>query len=340
MISAGLLQSAAMTTPMLAASAVVQPLFEAGPVRFFQAADITTPLEPFATEQTSYGLHLLSNERYFQDFYPAIDDIGGVVFGVGGFQNLNFAAVSLASGLIMTDMAPNVALTMTMLLPRIPEHATASDFLAEVHNLLTPGAPKEHYLRDIPVAYKMAFSCHIDNLRSNRINAMRLQRFLSSYSVRPETFLGNKNYYERVAQLIAGRSVAVIYGSIFSLELPQLVEGAMSVFSDPIRTVYLSNAPERAATTSKNSIVSPGFESFLSSDAVDPHGRVLMTTEFGTAPSIMAVRRDDSFTYHARSIRESRFLLVQAQSINAWVRSFKREPMISHSHHSESSGGA
>ncbi len=307
-----------------------EPLFEAGPVSFFQSSDLSDPIRPLQRlEKPSLQIQLGSNERCFQHFYPAIEGQGGTLFGIGSLQNLNLAAVSRASGLICMDADPNVTMGMAMLLPLIPKLGGPDDFASVARDLVHRDGPIALYLDNIPSEYQAAFEGQIENLRTVPIVGPRFRRFIDAYQSRHDSFLGHPDYYDRIASMVQLGGVSVIYGNLFSPELPDLVAGALSYHEAPIRTLYFSNALEWCQVHLDESLLSvAGLVELFNGPHVDPLGRVLMTTEIGATPEIIAARASDNFTYHARPTGQVGPVLRQAGRLSPWLGAWKRDPQV------------
>ncbi len=336
MLTVNLLQSATAFTPALFASGTQTtsfepptPLFETAELSFFQSTGIEPLLRAHqGLGQYSYGLHLASNEQCFQEFFPAIQNIGGVLLGVGSLQNLNHAAVAGVSGLILVDKAPNVALSLAMLLPLLPETSGPKEFAALARGLVDPMAQEDIYLHKIPEAFQPAFSDHLGFLR-NGFGGAQFQRYVRASQRRPDTILNNQTYFDRIAGMIERQGVGIVYGSIFDPDMPDMVEQAMQRYEDSLRMVYLSNAVERTTTSNNRlSVHGSGLADLLQRPFTDPEGRVLMTTEFGAYPRYPELRQQDGFTYHARRTADVTSWLHESSTYYDWMKFWKDEPRI------------
>src|SRR5579885_1231797 len=168
------------------------PLFNAGPVRFFQSPQVSEPLQPgrLPMESTVGGGYLASNEPTFGNYYSAVSGLAGVVLGVGGFQTLNLAAASMASGLIFADISPTVSYTLTFLLPLMAQQPGPAEFVQEVSRLLDPRVPSAPYLEPVTNEFRPALQSHLERLRLSSVEKNKLMRFLKRSLLDPSHVLG------------------------------------------------------------------------------------------------------------------------------------------------------
>jgi len=316
------------------------PRFHIGPVAVYQSDYLTSRWLPNEYPAVLHGeggyLRLQSNEKNFPLFYPSIANAGGVVFGVGTFQNLNLAVASAASGLIMADLSPMVAMSMALLISQIPKQASRYDFAETALKLFRKGEDAAPFLEDVSEDYRPLVSFMIDQMRGP-MHFREMKRYFTKALQDPSEALSRDTFYDYLAERIRAGGASVIHGNLFETDMPDLVASAMSVHADPLRMVYLSNAPEwirrEPDTTPLQSL-----SGLLRGPRTDPNGVLLTSTEFGRSEDArnQKARLADQFSYHALPLSDAATLLRAYGRVSRFVERLQAQPGLTYPPQTES----
>ncbi len=304
-----------------------KPHFRVGPVDVYQSDILTGLWRPNKRPDLLHGEggygRLLSNEPNFSLFYPSVAGLGGVVFGVGTFQNLNLVVASEASGLILADLSPMVAVSMALLLAQIPKQSRHG-FAETVLNLFRKEEPTEPFLEDVDCDYRPVVSFVIEQIRAQP-HLRDLRRYLKRALQDPSEALGKDTYYDFLANCIRAGAAAVIHGNLFAADMPDLVAAAMSVHNEPLRTIYLSNAPEWMRKEKAGAAAS--LSGLFDTAFTDQRGVLLASTEYGRSEKARSGKAalGDQFSYHALPIATASLLLKAYGRVTRFVGRLQTE---------------
>lgn len=310
---------------------VTPPLFQAGPVSFYQAASHPTRLVageglPDRT-LLSYGNHYRPNETAFGLFYPAVASLGGVVLAVGSFQGLGLAAAAHASGLLVATEDPLIALTFALLLPRMGEEEPTGVENA-AYNILHDGVPVEGLVEPIPEDFRPALSAHISFLRG-RFGAHFARPLLEVFVDPIWRGLVSSEGYAHVQAMIRGGRVAILYGEILGDEMPDLVGAVLSVQTDPLRVVYLKNRVEDAVVK-RRPVRTISLRSILSHPRTDPAGVVLSVVDFSQFKGRRPGQTELATPMHATPIAQAKKALSREDGFREFLVAAAREGTLTH----------
>jgi len=304
------------------------PSFRAGSSRFYQDPYLEDPVEPrtVSSRGTTAGGYLLTNETHFSSYFPEVAGLGGVVLGIGSLQNLDLALAAEASALIFCDYSPLVSMTLALLIPQLELSENRFDFGNRVFSLLRRDASPDPFLDPIPQTFRPAFAAHIDGLRASPDVPKSLSRFVKSHWNRPESFLGDNDLFARAAEMAAGGGISIAYGNFFGLGMPAVVDAALSVYSDPVRVVHLTNAPEQMVVRDIP-VDESSLRDILAHPQVDPEGRFLVSTEFTSRLDVRINKRavNDQFSYHALNLGEASRILRAYGGLRPFINRFRNQ---------------
>lgn len=247
-------------------------------VRFFQSPCVRKPIAPArpleGRRDEIYPPFSVDIEQGHQILYRGIENSGGVFVGLSFLQTLSLAAHANAAALVFINFDPYVALTLPLLLSLFPRNPRPIDFFEDAKTLFSARFDKKRFLDLIPSDYQAAFEEHIETLRDiyyTMFNRSLYQTFSDDTS-----FLGDQLFYDRIARLVMLGNVSVIYGDLFSLDMPDLVHAALGNHEEEqIRAVFLANALRWVAEKSPETF-SPLLQ-LLRTPRTDPEGRLLQS---------------------------------------------------------------
>ena len=213
---------------------------KATPVAAFDAAaDELRRLEPDpAPARTTNDLHyLVSNERRLDLFRPELDDLGGVLLGVGTDQNYVMAAWSRTELLVIVDFDQQV----------VELHA--------IHGALMIAAPTMEEFRRLwseagaPEARRALRAAHPERPELLELYDFardtvdrRLRRLARRYAeLGVRSWLDTPEQYRFVADLHARGRVVAMRGDFTREGVLRRVAGVLSDHALPVKVLYLSN---------------------------------------------------------------------------------------------------
>lgn len=206
---------------------------------FAAAADELRALPPDpAPERTTNDLHyLVSNERRLDLFRPELDDLGGVMLGVGTDQNYVMAAWSRTELLVIVDFDQQV----------VDLHA--------IHGALLAAAPtvedfRRLWAEDGADAARVAIrAAHFERPElvelydsSRELVSRRLRKLARRYvELGVRSWLDTPAQYRYVADLHARGRVVALRGDFTRDGLLRRVAAVLHAHALPLRVLYLSN---------------------------------------------------------------------------------------------------
>jgi hypothetical protein len=206
---------------------------------FDVVADELRRLEPDpAPARTTNDLHyLVSNERRLDLFRPELDDLGGVLLGVGTDQNYVMAAWSRTELLVIVDFDQQV----------VDLHA--------IHGALMIAAPTMEEFRRLwseagaPDARAALRATHPERTElielydaARDIVDRRLRRLARRYAeLGVRSWLDTPEQYRFVADLHARGRVVALRGDFTREGVLRRVAGVLSAHALPVKVLYLSN---------------------------------------------------------------------------------------------------
>ncbi len=203
------------------------------------AANALRALEPDpAPAHTTNDLHyLVSNERRLDLFRPELDDLGGVLLGVGTDQNYVMAAWSRTELLVVVDFDQQV----------VDLHAihgalmAAAPTVADFRRLWTePGAPEAHAALRAAHPARPELLALYDDARDVVDRRLRgLARRYAELGIR--SWLDTPEQYRFVADLHARGRVVALRGDFTQGGVLRRVAATLGAHALPVKVLYLSN---------------------------------------------------------------------------------------------------
>jgi hypothetical protein len=323
-----------------------QPLLHVGPVPVYQGTPHESVPYRLSPNETIGPYKFLSFRSYIHGndqprrFTAEAAGLGGTWFGIGSWHNIDLAITAAdASGIILLDLDPCVSLTLALLLASVARHENRVEFIRYARGLMNMFQDPYVYLENVPQDYQDAFFNHIRWIRSSLTFFGKFHWMLWDATRNKSGSLGSDQAYAKLRDLVRAGRTPIIYGNLYSPEMPGILESVTETLENSVRAFYLSNAlawrtkpfGEWAAELSPFTAF---MQHYLSQDWLDRDAQILMTTTNDLRHPLMLLQRYATLSpfmgRHSMKAKDAERLLGAYGNLYGFEHFFKAQTGINY----------